>query len=187
MTSTRLARECLAALLSASCAIRYSAVSTSEREAIVEQPRRVQLRGDAGALGPLLDVVGERRPQPEIVERGRPELPHELIDVAIEPFGDLGERGDVVRQVGALAARVPEQRDAQAERRQLLAELIVHVARDAPPLVFLDEDEVRQQLGARTLGLPLPAFGQIEMGADDPDHRPARLAADRKAARQDWT
>ena len=74
--------------------------------------------------------------------------------------------------------------DPQRERRQLLAELIVHLARDAPPLVFLREHQTRQELGAGPFGLgPLP-LGEIEVRADDADDRSARLAADRIAARQ---
>ena len=47
-----------------------------------------------------------------------------------------------------------ERADPQAERGQLLAELIVHLARDAAALVLLGEDESCQQLGARALGSP---------------------------------
>ena len=71
------------------------------------------------------------------------------------------------------------------ERRELLAELIVHVAGDAPALVLLHEHEVGQELGARVLGLALLPLGQIEVRADDSDDRTAGLAPDRKPARQD--
>ena len=54
------------------------------RQPIVEQSRRVQLGRRCRARRPVLDVVGQRRAQAEIVERGRPELPDEMIDVAIE-------------------------------------------------------------------------------------------------------
>ena len=71
------------------------------------------------------------------------------------------------------------------ERRQLLAELVVHLARDAPPLVFLREDEAREELRPRPLGFGLPALGEVEVGADDAHDRPAGLAPDRIAARED--
>ena len=134
---------------------------------------------------PVLDVVGERRAQPEIVERRRPKLPDQLIDVAIEPLR-RSPRCDstCARQ----SARSPHASLSAAirrrERGQLLAELIVHLARDAPPLVFLREHEARRGVGARPLGLgPLP-LGEIEVRADDADDRSARVAADRKSARQ---
>ena len=41
--------------------------------------------------------------------------------------------------------------DPMRQRRQLLAELVVHLARDPASFVFLGEDEARQQLGARAL------------------------------------
>ena len=108
-----------------------------------------------------------------------------------------------------------------AERGQLLAELIVHLAGDAPAFVFLGEHQPGEQFRARTVGalaladfgaerlvgarelrgafadpdfelfvrtaqqlLGLFALGQIEMGADDAHHRSARLAPNRKAARE---
>ena len=49
---------------------------------------------DVDAPRPVLDVVGERRAQAEVVERRRAELPHELVDVAIDLPGDRFERLD---------------------------------------------------------------------------------------------
>ena len=80
--------EYLATLVSASCAMRYKRRLDVRREPIVEQARRVQARGNADALRPVLDVVGQRGPQAEVVERGRAELPDELIHVPIEAPGD---------------------------------------------------------------------------------------------------
>ena len=108
-----------------------------------------------------------------------------------------------------------------AERGQLLAELVVHLARDTAAFVFLCEHQPGEQLRARAVGalalahfgaerlvrlrelggpfadpdfelfvrtaqhlLGLLPFGQIEVRADDANHRSARLAANRKAARE---
>ena len=76
------------------------------RKSIVEQPRRVQLGRDTGALRPFLNVVGQRGPQAEVVECGWPQLPDELIDVPIETLGDRLERLQVTGEIGA-AARTP--------------------------------------------------------------------------------
>ena len=46
----------------------------------------MQLGVDAHPLRPVLDVVGERRAQAEVVERGGSQLPDELIDVPVEPL-----------------------------------------------------------------------------------------------------
>ena len=138
-------------------------------------------------LRPVLHVVGERRAQAEIVERGRSQLPDELVDVAIDLLGHRFERLDLAAQIGRSAAGVLERADAASERRQLFTELIVHLARDAPALVLLREDEPREQLGARALGFGLPAFGEIEVRADDAHDRPARLAPDWKPRERTWT
>ena len=71
------------------------------------------------------------------------------------------------------------------ECRQLLAELIVHLARDAPPFVLLREDEAGEQLRPRPLGFRLAALGEVEVRADDAHDRSAGFAPDRVAARQD--
>ena len=86
---------------------------------------------------------------------------------------------------GESGGRVLERADAAAEGRQLLAELIVHLARDAPPFVLLCEDEAGEQLRSRPLGLRLTALGEVEVRADDAHDRSAGLAPDRVAARED--
>ena len=72
----------------------------------------------------------------------------------------------LVRRTAPLRRRI-----RQRESGQLLAELIVHFARDPPPLVFLREDQPRQNLAARPFRLRAPPLRQIEMGADDSDDR----------------
>jgi hypothetical protein len=75
-----------------------------------------------------------------------------------------------------------ERGDAERQRRQLLAELIVHLARDTTPLVLLREDETGEEFGACAFGFRTFTFGQIEVCADDPDDRPPRLTSNRIAA-----
>ena len=90
-----------------------------------------------------------------------------MIDIAIELLRDGVERLDLRGQRGLAGTGLLERADAERQRGQLLAELIVHLARDAPPLVFLREDESRQQLGAGPLGICPLAFREIEVRPDD--------------------
>jgi hypothetical protein len=130
------------------------------RQAIVGETRGVEIGRHAHARRPVLQVVGQRRAQAEIVECRRPQLPHQVIDVAIELLGHCLERFDLGRQLGMRRARILEGADAQRQRGQLFAELIVHLSSNAAPLVFLREDQPSQQLGASALGtLPFIHFG----------------------------
>ena len=107
---------------------------------------------DVDPLRPVLDVVGEGRAQAEIVERRWPELPDQVLDVAVELLGHGFECFDLCAQVGPIAARGLEHSDAELQRRQLLAELIVHLARDPPPLVLLGKGQPGVQLRAGAFG-----------------------------------
>ena len=71
---------------------------------IVEQARGVQLRRDADPLRPVLDIVRQRRPQPEIVERRRAQLPHQMVDVPVDLLRDGLERGDQRARAGPAVA-----------------------------------------------------------------------------------
>src|SRR6187200_3369574 len=114
-----------------------------------------------------------------------------MIDVAIELLRDVFERRDLLRQIGAASRRFLEHADAKAERGQLLAELIVHLARDTAPFVFLGKHQSAEELCARAFAafplaglLCLLPLGQIEMRADDPYDWAVRLAAHRESTRQ---
>ena len=72
-----------------------------------------------------------------------------MIDVAIELLRDSFRAPDARGEKLGAAGRLLQRGDFAAERRQLLAELVVHLARDAAPLVFLREDQSGEQLGAR--------------------------------------
>jgi hypothetical protein len=95
-----------------------------------------------------------------VVERGRAQFPHEMIDVPIQLLRDQFECVDRRPQVASIAAHRLERRNAVVERGQLLAELIVHLAGNPAPLVFLGEYQTGDQLGPRTVGaFPLTDFG----------------------------
>ena len=78
------------------------------REAFVEQPRGMQLRGDPCATRPGVDVARQRCLQTEVVERGRSKLPDQVIDVSIELVSDQVERFNGFAQVGSVRARALE-------------------------------------------------------------------------------
>src|SRR5215203_895473 len=114
-----------------------------------------------------------------------------MIDIAIEPLRDVLERRDLCRQIVSAGRGFFEHADSESERSQLLAELIVHLACDAAPLVFLCKHHPAKQLGARTLAaLPfarlfcLLALSEIEMRADDAYDRAVGFAAHRESARK---
>ncbi len=71
------------------------------REPFVEEAGRVELGRDVDAPRPVLNVVGEGRAQAEVVERGRAELPDELVDVAIDLARDRLQRVDERRRCAA--------------------------------------------------------------------------------------
>src|SRR6185503_15118097 len=72
--------------------------------------------------------------------------------VLIELLGDFLESADLRRETRVAPATIPQRADTEPECCQLFAKLIVHFTRDTPSLVFLREDEARQQLGSCTFG-----------------------------------
>ena len=80
------------------------------REPLVQRPDVCNSRGNVDARRPVLHVVRQRRPQAEVVEGCRPELPDEMVDVAIEALGDASSastcsaRSGVSRQASFSAA-----------------------------------------------------------------------------------
>ena len=54
------------------------------RQTIVHKSGGVQLRANGAALRPVLNVIAKRGQQAQVVERRRPELPHQVLDVAVE-------------------------------------------------------------------------------------------------------
>src|ERR1044071_1503357 len=121
------------------------------REPFIDS-RGVQARGNADTSGPVLGVIGQRGPEAEVVECRRAELPCEPIHVVIEATGNHVEGIDLAHEVRVARAPGLQRADAQAQRRQVLPEVVVHVPRDAPAFVLLREHEACQQLGADALG-----------------------------------
>ena len=143
----------------------------------------MQSRCDVHALRPVLDVVGQRCSEAEVVERSRPQLPDQVIDVPIEAFGDLLSRRATRRRRSVSPSTTLLERDnPMGQSGQLLAELIVHLTGNPASLVLLGEDESCQQLGSRALALRTLPLGQIEMRADDANDRSIGLVTHRKAA-----
>src|SRR5262245_18327666 len=137
---------------------------------------------NSDACGPVLNVVCHRSAQTQIIERLAAKLPDELIDVAIESLRNLFDAVNERAVRMLIATRILEHADPQRQRRQLLTELIVHFASDAPPLVFLSEHQASEEFAARAFRLGALSRRQIEMGSDDSDDRPPRCPADRVAA-----
>ena len=104
-----------------------------------------------------------------MIERRRAELPGQEVDGLVEFLGqplrplDLRAHRQVV--LGAGAQRL----EVQAQRRHLLADLVVDVAGDAAPLLFLRRDQATEQ----RLNLP---FGDVPL---------ARLALERQVRRRE--
>src|SRR4029079_4073620 len=108
-----------------------------------------------------------------------------LIDIAIQSLRDFLDRADQRLPFGPFAHRSLECANPKRKGGQLFAELIVHFARDAPPFVFLGENETAEKLAARPCGFCAPPRRQIEMGADNANDRAIGAAANWIASRED--
>src|SRR5262245_132526 len=107
-----------------------------------------------------------------------------MLDIAIEPLHHALKSLDVVAELRTVGAGVEQVGEAVLECRELLAELIVHLAGDAAALVLLREHEPREELRARALGLSLAALREVEVRPNNPHDGTARPSPNRKAARQ---
>ena len=144
----------------------------------------MQLGGNPGSRRPVAHVIGERSRQSQVVEHRRPQLPHQMLNVAIEALHHRLQCPDFSCRRQADRGTPTAGRQPVLERRQLFAELVVHLACDAAAFVLLGEHQPREQLGPRALGFRLLPLREIEVRADDADHGPAGSAAHRKPARQ---
>ena len=125
-------------------------------ETLVIQSSDVELGGDAVVVRPFPEEFAERAGQSDVVQAGRAKLPCEELDVGIQALRDAIGLLDAILQLrSGLGARF-QTLQIQTERRHLLAEVIVEVARDASAFVFLDRHEALQQiLDAVFAGAPL--------------------------------
>ena len=136
-TSTRLACACLDDVverLLGDAVERHLGVA---RELAGLEPAEAELRRDADVRRPLGDEARQRRRQAELVERGRTQLPGEEVDVAADLLRQRERPGDLVAAGVGAAAALLAALERQAQRRQLLPEMVVQVAGDARALVLL--------------------------------------------------
>ena len=116
-----------------------------------------QLRGDPGPPRPLVGVVRERLREAEVVERGGAQFQGHAMDVPADQGGVALQPPELFLEGGVLARRVLGQPQAEHQGRELLAHLVVQLAGDPPPLVFLDRHDPPEQLLADLL---LPPEGR---------------------------
>ena len=96
---------------------------------------------DFESCRPLLDEVGERAQQPEIVERRRAQFQSKVVNLFSNGFGhDLErcQRGFRWR-VGALFF---QRFETEKQRGDVLADLIVELARNSSSLLFLSAGQL---------------------------------------------
>src|SRR6185503_5513654 len=141
---------------------------------------------DADASRPVLNVVGKRGAQPQIVECGWTKLPDELVDVVIQSFGDLFDGINQRAVRFQMSARILQHANPQRKRGELLTKLIVHFSSDAPALVLLREDETSEEFAARAFRLGALPRRQIEVGSDNADDRTTGCTANGISPRQDF-
>ena len=103
---------------------------------VVAPPVPVVMQADPLRLA--VDVPAEGRHQPEVVEHQRPEVERQVADLPDRTVDDPDALVEVQR---GLAAAGPLGRlEADPDRRQRLADLVVELARQVPPLLLLDLD-----------------------------------------------
>ena len=101
----------------------------------------------------------QRGGEAETLQHRWPQLPHAERDVLVELPRQVLQRFNLRVGGRAFGRQRLERFQRQTQRRHLLSELIVQLARDAPPFVFLRQDQPGEQLRALLLdALPLLDF-----------------------------
>ena len=135
-----------------SCATRNrhsaaSALVPAKSPSVRERDRHDLPALDVGAVG------GQGRHQPGVLDRAGMQVVREVPDVFREPDRALLERRHIdVQIVGARQRGQPALEAAERDRqaRELLAQVVVQVARDPRPLDFLSRDQtVRPDAASR--------------------------------------
>ena len=112
----------------------------------------VELDGDPGPRGPLVQVVGQGRASPmSSREVGRSSTARRWTSRPSWP-ATPGARRSRSRRRESSGTRAPGHFSSEGQGRQLLADLVVQLARDPPPLVLLDRHQPAEQLQPRLLG-----------------------------------
>jgi hypothetical protein len=119
----------------------------------------MEVHGDADPFGPSFDQEVERGTQAKVVEDSRSQFQGHFMRISAHAVDGLLQLAETQAPRGP--GGETRFQDFQAERQpgDLLAELVVDLARDAPPLVLLGADQPAQKLGAGVLGPP--AFRQV--------------------------
>src|SRR4249919_2592042 len=96
-------------------------------------------------LRPASDQARQRRRQPQVIEGGWPEFPGQEVDAAVQFLGQAHRAFDRLGTRRVDIGPLLQLFQVDADSGHLLAELIVDVARDAAPLVFLCGHQSREQ------------------------------------------
>ena len=112
---------------------------------------RLEVDAHPGLLGEGVAQALERRDEAEVVERLRPQLDREAADV-VQRLHDLLAHGG--ERFGALLAapRLLDRLEAEQHRGQLLAGLVVELAREPAPLELLRLDHAAQRVARDARG-----------------------------------
>ena len=142
-----------------------------------------QLDADAVPAAEPLQVPLDRRRQAEVVEHRGMEEPRQVADGVQRPLGDPAR---VVQRVDVDARglhRSLRHREFDFDRRQYLADFVVQLARDAPPLLFLRGQQLRGQPLQVAGRLDVPGAADAEGAARDGPRRGSRSARSRYSRR----
>ena len=120
---------------------------------------RVQIGVDAKMLRPVPHVIGQRGDEAEIVEGRRAQARDDQLEVGIELPCHRFQRCELLAEHAAPAALVPQRRQLQCQRAQLLPELVVHLERNPPAFLFLCLHDLAEQ--SCPLGVRLLALGDV--------------------------
>ena len=127
-------------------AVDHELVLAAERRELAVEVRR---DAQAAVLGELGAERDERRAQPEVVERLRPQPAHEVAHLL-----DAGARGRLERaQLGLqlLGRAALERLELQHDAGQRLPDLVVQLARHPPPLLLLRVERAAGAVAALAL------------------------------------
>src|SRR5581483_7793510 len=129
-----------------------------------------ELDADRRLLGEVLRQPLERRDEAEVVERLGPQLDREPPDVLQRRADEVAHLADRGAQRG-LVLRLLEPAQAEEDRRQRLARLVVQLTRETPPLELLRRDDALERV-------PRDALPQLDgdRGARTEDLREAQVA-----------
>ena len=146
---------------------------------LVRQPSGVHADGaergrDPERRRPVGDRLAQHRQEPQLVEAGGTEIAQQEVDVLVDAFGGLLDGVDATVQLFVFGRTGGQPFQLEAQRRDLLAEIVVDVPRDAPPLGFLQRQHAPDELHVLAAcllarGLEPPALGHVDHGHEELD------------------